>query len=223
MILNGILLALIALSGFFHEGELPEFKGGAKNLNTFISRNLIYPEYSKQNCLQGTIQISFQLTGKGRIFGSKVQKGYGVDLDQEALRIVRLTSGHWSVPASFDTTQALVIPINFSLKDYNCSQRSGDDIHQAIAAYKAQQDLTKAVFNFYEKRQSGNYSAADEAKIYALKEQLGYNEQYINHILKQALQKLKQGDEEGACEDFNFIKKIGSDKANKFLLDYCYK
>ncbi|MBC7914841.1 MAG: energy transducer TonB [Pyrinomonadaceae bacterium] len=221
MALNWVLLILFSASGFFGSEEVPEFKGGNKNLTSFITRSLIYPEYSKQNCLQGTVNISFQLNSKGRIFGSKVQKGFGTDLDKEALRIVRLTSGRWSVPGTFDTTQSIVIPINFTLKEYDCHQSSAIDIKEAIAAYQAHEDLTKAVFNFYEKKGEGTYAATDEAKISELKQQLGYDERFNDRLLKQALLKLKQGDKEGACEDFHFIRKLGSEKTKKFITDNC--
>ncbi|MBC8053567.1 MAG: TonB family protein [Sphingobacteriaceae bacterium] len=201
--------------------DSPEFKGGARGLNSFITRNLIYPEYSKQNCVQGTIQISFRLDRKGGIIESRVQKGFGIDLDDEALRIIRLTSGHWKVPQSFDTTQSIVIPINFSLKEYNCAERSQEDIRTSIAAYKAHEDLSKAVINFYEKKNNGSYSAADEMKILELKQQLGYDERFFDRLLRQGQQKLKQGDKYGACEDFNLIRKLGSEKSRKQLAENC--
>jgi TonB family protein len=221
MALNLLFIVWISIFGNTKEETIPEFKGGQKSLNSFIARNLIYPEYSKQNCIEGTVQISFKLTSTGNIFGSKIQKGYGVDIDDEALRIVRLTTGRWIVPSPFDTTQAIVIPINFSLKEYNCHQRSKEDIKEAITAFKAQQNLTQAIVNFYDKKSSRAYSAADEAKIVDLKRQLGYDEKYFKQLLKRAQQKLKQGDKDGACEDFNFIRKLGSDKAKAFIANNC--
>ncbi len=75
----------------------PEFKGGQKALGTFIANSLIYPDYSKMNCLQGTVVVNFKLTGSGRVFNSGIESGFGTDLDEEALRIIQLTSGKWSV------------------------------------------------------------------------------------------------------------------------------
>jgi TonB family protein len=214
-------IAFLFLSGLFRSDDLPEFKGGERELNGFISRSLIYPEYSKLNCIQGTVQVSFQLTRKGKIFNSRVQRGYGIDIDVEALRIVRLTSGLWKVPASFDTTQAMVLPIKFELKEYNCDERSPDQIRDAIAAYKAREDLTKAVINFYAKKASGTYSAEDEKEVLDLKDQLGYNDRFFERLLRQAKQKLRQGDNEGACEDFSLIHQLGSDKSKSYLSSNC--
>ena len=219
--MNLVFIVWFTFLNLFARVDAPEFKGGAKYLASFITRSMIYPEYSKQNCLQGTIQVSFQLTHKGKIFGSKVLKGFGTDLDKEALRIIRLTSGKWSVPSSFDTTQAVVIPINFSLKEYNCNEYSVDDIRHAISAYHAREDLSRAIFNFYEKKSNGSYSQQDEAKILDLKARLGYDERFNDRIIRQALQKLKQGDNDSACEDFNLIRKLGSEKSKKHIADHC--
>lgn len=221
MYINFILSFLVFISALFHspreimvaQEERPTFKGGQKNLKSFIDNSLIYPEFSKANCLQGTIQVSFKLDREGRIYESKVEKGFGIDLDQEALRIVRLTSGKWIMPAKYDTLVSLVLPVNFSLRDFKCEQRSKDEINAAINAYHARLGLSSAVFNFYEKKESGVYDQADEARIQALKAQLGYDEKFIDRLLKQAQRKLKQGDNQGACEDARMIRSLGSNKS----------
>ncbi len=212
-----VLLTLLNLM-LLNPSEHPTFKGGQKNLTSFITFNLIYPEYAKQNCLQGTINVSFKVTKQGRIFESKITKGLGIDLDDEALRIIRLTSGKWIVPADHDTTVALVIPINFSLKEYHCEQKSSDDIKEAITAYKTRGDLTKAIFNFYTQKPPRREGTIE---IERLKAELGYNEKFINKMIRQGQRKLKQGDKESACEDFNFVRKIGSNKADKLISENC--
>ncbi|MDF3077081.1 MAG: energy transducer TonB [Sphingobacteriaceae bacterium] len=217
---NLIISILTFFSAFLFDGR-PEFKGGAQKLNYFITSNMVYPEFAKQNCLQGTIQVNFKLGKTGKVYDSFVQKGFGVDLDKEALRIVRLTSGKWVVPAGYDTTVAIVLPINFSLQEYKCEQRSPEDINAAIAAYQARESMTKAVTNFYQKKYAGQADIEDEAKIMQLKVELGFDDAFISRVLKQAQTKIKQGDKESACEDFNFIHNIGSVKADKLIAQYC--
>lgn len=197
----------------------PEFKGGQKALGTFIANSLIYPDYSKMNCLQGTVVVNFKLTGSGRVFNSGIESGFGTDLDEEALRIIQLTSGKWSVPTDHDSTLALLLPINFSLREYNCEQKSKEDIAASIAAYKAREGLTQGILNFYDRREN-DFAKTDLKKareIEELKIRLGYDNKFINATLRKGQQKLKQGDKESACEDFNFIRKLGSNKADKFL------
>ncbi len=201
----------------------PAFKGGERSLNQFISQNIVYPDYSLINCLQGTVMVSFKVTRSGKVFDSSVMKGYQTDLDKEALRIVRLSSGKWIVPASFDTTRVVTLPIRFTLTDYQCEERSGEAISASIAAYKAREGLTRAVMNFYDKKSTGQYSQEDEQRILELKVQLGYDDKFVGRMIRRANTKLKQGDRESACEDFTFVKRIGSSAADASLLDNCGK
>lgn len=220
MILNWLLVVCLTL---FDQpgGDQPSFRGGKRGMQTFISQNLIYPGYSRQNCIQGTIEVSFRLGRNGQVYGSRVEKGLGVDLDDEALRIVRLSSGKWLVPAGFDTTSIMTMPVTFSLSDRGCLTQSPKDIRNAINAYRAQQELTAAITNFYSQKEKGKYTEDDEKKIMQLKEQLGYNEEYIDEVIEQAQKKLRQGDKEGACEDLRFVKKLGSSKADRLIESSC--
>jgi TonB family protein len=220
MYLNIIFSLLICVSGYLAD-EQPVFKGGQRSLISFIDNNLIYPEFSKENCLQGTIQVSFRLNKQGKIYDSKINKGFGIDLDMEALRVVRLTSGKWIMPANHDTLISLVLPVNFTLREFKCEERSKEEINAAINAYHARLGLNSAIFNFYDKKIQGSYNPADEAGILSLKFQLGYDEKFIDRMLKQAQRKLKQGDKEGACEDFITVRRLGSDKSEMMIEQNC--
>lgn len=220
MKLNILIGSLFLLLTSFMPGGDPSFKGGAPALRNFINEKLIYPQYSKYNCIQGTIEVSFRLSSEGKVQGARVYRGLGIDLDEEALRLVRLTSGNWVVPSGYDTTSTITIPINFSLRELNC-WRSNAEIKAAIEAYKAQESLSDAVVTYYENKDKGGYDAAAEQKIMQLKEQLGYNEEYIGRVIEQARKKIKQGDREGACHDLRFVKKIGSARADKLIAENC--
>jgi TonB family protein len=220
MFWNWIMIWLY-LPAFFYADQ-PEFKGGPRSLSAFITNSIIYPEYARQNCLQGTIQISFKLNRKGIVWDSKVERGFGIDLDKEALRIVRLTSGKWIVPASHDTTVSLILPINFSLTEGKCDPRTRDNISQAISAYKTQQNLTSVIVNFYANKRSGTYRVEDEQRVLSLKTELGYDDRYLDRLIRQGQTKLKQGDKESACDDFNLVYGLGSDKADKLISQTCH-
>lgn len=218
MAINLIFGFFLILTSFYNDDQ-PVFRG--KNLSTFIYNVLIYPEYSLDNCLQGTVNISFKLNKEGRIYQSEVQKGFGTDLDLEALRVVRLTSGKWIVPVGYDTLISMVLPVNFTLRDIKCDQLSKDEISAAINAYQARSGMTEVIFNYYDKKVEGVIDEAGEFRIQALKYQLGYDEKFIDRLLKQAQRKLKQQDFEGACEDFQTIRRLGSDKSAFFIEQNC--
>ncbi len=213
-----VLIAILIFTGIGAGIKAQTIKGG---LEPFVREHTVYPPYSLQNCIQGTVQISFKLDGKGVVYHSEVRSGIGTDLDDEALRLIRMTSGKWVVPAGYDTAVVLKVPVNFTLSGYNCDLKSPQDIARAIAAYKANEGLTNAVLNFYRNKEKGIYNEADEPKMLAIKKELGYDDEFLQSKIQDAKAKLKQKDKQGACEDLLFVKHMGSDLADELLKQYC--
>jgi TonB family protein len=220
MIVSFVNILLIGFLSLF-QADQPTFKGGTEALNDFITSKTIYPSFSKNNCIQGTIFVSFQLNKSGEVFGTKVNKGLGVDLDQEALRLIRLTNNKWIVPANHNENSRLIIPVNFSLKNYGCDSRSRDEINKSIELYQASAALEKAVTNYYRNKEQGNTSDKNETEILQLKAELGFDDEFIANKLKEAKKMMKQGDKAGACESLYFIKYIGSGAANALIAENC--
>jgi TonB family C-terminal domain len=215
--MSKILLALFLLLGLNVKAQ-PTLKGG---LESFVMNNKVYPRYSLQNCIDGSVTISFKLNKAGEVYFSKIQKGIGTDLDDEALRLIRLSSGKWIVPADHDTTISVVVPINFKLSGDDCQNKSRKDIKQAIETYKTNVGMTDAVLNFYRHKATGKFTADEERRIVALKTSLGYDEEYMKMRINDGLKKLKQKDRQGACEDFMFVKNMGFDLADEQIAQYC--
>ncbi|WP_316798829.1 energy transducer TonB [Pedobacter frigidisoli] len=212
-----IILCLLLYSGA-SMAQL-QFKSGKTGFATFLRDKMIYPGFSKDNCIQGTVNISFKLDEKGRVYSSKVSKGILSELDEEALRLIRMSSGKWQVPAGYDTTASVVVPVNFRLSGYNCEGKSSSDIQEAIRNYQAEEGLTNSVINFY--KNIDQAKPGQEAQIIAIKNQLGIDDDYLRSRIDSGMKKIKQGDKQGACEDFLFVKYMGSKLADEFLLKYC--
>lgn len=213
-----LVVILLLCYGFAVEAQ-PKLKGG---LESFVINNKVYPRYSLQNCIDGTVKISFKLNHRGEVYYSKIISGVGTDLDDEALRLIRMSSGKWTVPAGHDSTTAILAPISFSISAEDCRGRSKEQTQQAIQNYIANQGLTNAVLNFYRNKQKGTvYTKEEENKIVALRTSLGYDEEYLQQRIADGKKKLKQKDKQGACEDFLFVKYMGSDLADQLLAEYC--
>lgn len=212
-----IFLILFILSGM-HAMAQPELKGG---LESFLVNNKVYPPYSLQNCIEGTVTISFKLNDAGEVYFSKVQRGIGTDLDDEALRLIRMSSGKWELPEGHDSTTAVVVPIKFRLADNVCGNKNKQEIKLAIATYQANMAQTNAVLNFYKNKPDGKFTKEEEARIVSLKNTLGYDDVYFRQRVADGMKKLKQKDKQGACEDFLFVKYMGSDLADDALAQYC--
>lgn len=195
------------------------FQAGKASFADFLKENTIYPAFSKANCIQGTVNVSFKLDEQGRIYFSKVTKGILTDLDEEALRLVRLSSGKWKVSSGYDTTTAVVIPVNFKLEGYNCEGKSSADMQTAIRAYQSEEALTNSVINFY--KNIDQAKPGQESQFIVIKKQLGIDDDYLNSKIETGMQKIKQGDKQGACEDFSFVKNMGSHLADTYLSKYC--
>lgn len=212
-----ILFAFFVLSAFTLKAQ-PVIKGG---LEAFVATNSVYPGYSKANCIQGTVTISFKLNEAGEVYYSKISSGIGTDLDDEALRLIRLSSGKWTVPKGHDTTVSLIAPMKFTLSGFNCGDKNPQEIQQAILAYRSNEGLVNSIQNFYRNKEKGTYKEEEEGRFVALKQELGYDDVYFKERIKDGLKKIKQKDRQGACEDFLFVKYMGSDLANEMLEKYC--
>jgi TonB family protein len=210
------LLFIIFLFAGFQVKAQPSLKGG---LESFVQNNRVYPRYSLANCIQGVVNIAFKLNKKGSVYYSEVRRGVGTDLDDEALRLIRMSSGRWIVPADHDTTISVIVPISFSLSD--CSGKSSREVKAAIDAYQSNTDLTNSILNYYRNKELGKPAGITEAKASELKTILGIDDDYLRRRLADGLKKLKQKDNQGACEDFKFVKYMGSELANESLAKYC--
>lgn len=196
-----------------------QFQAGKGSLADFLKQNTIYPSFSKANCIQGTVNVSFKLNEHGKIYFSKVTKGILTDLDDEALRLVRLSSGKWRVPSGYDTTTAVVIPVNFRLEGYQCEGKSTSAMEAAIRVYQSEEALTNSVINFY--KNIDQAKPGQEAQFIAIKKQLGIDDEYLNSRIETGLKKIKHGDNQGACADFSFVRNMGSTLADVYLSKYC--
>jgi len=216
-------MILMCLAIFSAASAQPSFKGGQTALDNFIAGKIIYPEFSSQNCIEATIQVSFLVSPNGQVTDARVQQGPGIDLDDEAVRVVKLTSGKWQIPAGYNNAVRVVLPIRFRPDYIKCQKRTGTtmNMNEAITAYQKRQELENAVTNYYINKRAGKADVQKEGTIQALKTELGIDDDLYNELLDQASQKLKQGDKEGACKDWKFIRDTGSDLADTYLAKYC--
>jgi len=70
--------------------EMPEPIGGFEAMYAFLQSNLKYPEVARNNGIQGQVFIEFVVEKDGSISNVKVLVGVYPELDQEAVRVVRM-------------------------------------------------------------------------------------------------------------------------------------
>jgi TonB family protein len=97
--------------------EMPAFPGGDKALIDFIYSNVKYPDYAKENKIQGKVIVSFCVTDKGTVDYVQLLQGIDSSLDDEALRVVGMLPA-WK-PGKMkgrDVNVWYSLPISFALQ-----------------------------------------------------------------------------------------------------------
>ncbi len=221
MILSFAKILLVSVLLPFTEGGHPIFSNNGETLSQFLASNMIYPSYAKQNCIQGTIKVSFHLNKQGGLSNAKIKKGFGVGLNEEAIRLIKLTAHKWSIPKNHKESTEIIIPIKFALQNYNCESLSKQSIQKAVSLYQTRTILENVVTSYYKNRTEGNTNTKSEQQINQFKADLGFNQELVDEKLTDAKQMLKQGDKESACEILNFIRNIGFPDADKLIAENC--
>ena len=96
--------------------EMPEFKGGMKELMKYIAENIKYPDQAKADRLQGNVEVHFNINQNGKVENVEVQKATYQLLDAEASRVINAMP-NW-IPGKQDgkpVNVSFIIPIQFTL------------------------------------------------------------------------------------------------------------
>jgi protein TonB len=102
---------------FFNTIEtMPAFPGGTDGMMKVLRENLKYPESALKDGVSGKVLVGFVIDTLGNVGDVKIVRGVREDLDNEAMRVVKLLNG-WT-PGTQRGTKVKVaynLPINFSL------------------------------------------------------------------------------------------------------------
>lgn len=94
----------------------PEFIGGNSALSVFIIENVKTPDLDTQPKERKTVNVHFTVDVDGSVKDTKVPASQGQEFDDEAIRVINLTSGMWkpAVQNGDPVAYTLSIPITFS-------------------------------------------------------------------------------------------------------------
>lgn len=96
--------------------QQPTFPGGDEALFKFITKNIKYPYQAQKAEVQGTVFVEFIVNSDGHLSDFKILKGQGFGLDEEAMRVIKM-SPDW-VPGKNGGKAVKVrvqVPIKFRL------------------------------------------------------------------------------------------------------------
>lgn len=95
----------------------PEYLGGMPEFYKMIFQNQVYPKDAKNRDIEGRVYVQFVVLENGQVEQLKVIKGIGYGCDEEAMRLVALSSGNWIPGKQYGNTVKvrMVLPIIFKL------------------------------------------------------------------------------------------------------------
>lgn len=98
--------------------EEPEFIGGEERLYEYISENLRYPDLARDSGITGKVYVQFTVERDGTVSNVNLKRDIGYGCGDEAVRVVRGTSGMWrsGKVGGRPVRSQFVIPINFVLR-----------------------------------------------------------------------------------------------------------
>lgn len=98
--------------------QVPEFPGGLPAFYEFLGKNIKYPAESRQKGIQGKVIISFIVEMDGELTNFEVKKSVANDIDQEALRVLKM-SPKWKpgIQNGLTVRVAYAVPISFTMED----------------------------------------------------------------------------------------------------------
>jgi hypothetical protein len=70
-----------------------EFKGGTKKFFEYIKSDLRNPWFNWEKGIEGTVYVSFMIETDGQVTNIKIVRGIGEGFHEEAIRVVKSTSG----------------------------------------------------------------------------------------------------------------------------------
>jgi protein TonB len=91
--------------------QQPEFTGGMGAFLSFLKKNIKVPKEAKQAGVKGKVFISFVINKTGEMEEIEILKGLGYGLDEEAIRVLKLTSGMW-IPGK---TEGMPVKVKMSM------------------------------------------------------------------------------------------------------------
>ncbi|MCM1449230.1 MAG: M56 family metallopeptidase [Clostridiales bacterium] len=123
--------------------QMPQFKGGDKELLNYLARNVRYPAEAIEKGIQGNVIVSFVVNTEGKTQDVKVMKPVNPLLDAEAIRVISESTG-W-IPGRSGGKAVncnMVVPVRFKLQDNNAQENKGVVVVSAGTVKKSDDGIT---------------------------------------------------------------------------------
>ncbi|MBL7840479.1 MAG: energy transducer TonB [Cyclobacteriaceae bacterium] len=96
---------------------MPAYKGGMEGMIKTLKKNMRYPASARRMGKEGTVYVEFVVSDEGEIKDIKIIRGFDLDCDKEAVRIVeKLTEWSPGIQNKIAVNVKMVLPVKFQLE-----------------------------------------------------------------------------------------------------------
>lgn len=95
--------------------ENPVLKSSGGNMQVFLRDNLVYPPLAVENGIQGKVYVEFIIDTTGNVACAKIRKSVDRLLDNEALRVIRLSKWIPGKQRGISQYVRYIQPVSFKL------------------------------------------------------------------------------------------------------------
>lgn len=88
-LLAGIAIALPAMAQETNDTIAAQYPGGVPALKEYLDTNLKYPEAAASNCIEGVVQVEFNVKPDGTLDQFAIVRLIDPDLETEAMRLAK--------------------------------------------------------------------------------------------------------------------------------------
>ncbi|QNF32542.1 TonB family protein [Adhaeribacter swui] len=189
-------------------GKLPE------SIYQFLGSNIRYPVTASLNGVSGTVILSFIIRKDGKMDSLGVASNPGYGLDQEALRVIKMSANNWK-PALIKN-EAVACRVYFPVR---FASQNNNQISTPSLSPPAQPRVDKATRKLIEQAEQANVHYNQgldkyeqdklEEAIAAFDKALNIKPDHIPALQNRGIVKYKLKDVAGACADWQRIVNLG--------------
>lgn len=149
----------------FDRSNLCVFKdGGEEGLIKFIAKNTKYPKIAIENGIQGIINLVFVVDTVGNISEIKVVgKELGFGLEEEAIRVIKMTSGKWTPGKQ----RGVAVPVRYHIPyKFNIKETPKNKINsQLFLVPSIDSILNKEVFEIFDVEKISEFKGGEDSLL----------------------------------------------------------
>jgi len=168
----------------------------------YLEANVKYPKVSENKWREGTVIIQFTVKSDGHLDHFQVINSVSSKIDNEVINVLKSSDGMWKPGFNNGTPVSMEKEVGLVFKMEN-----SDHLKMARKLYiRADKKLT----NNKHKR-----------ALQLLSKALVYQPYSQAILFKRGITKLAIGNKNGACEDWNRLKDIGSNMGDEYIKKHC--